>query len=193
MDLGRWRVLHVISNHEKRVAQHLYARALECYLPLYHQRSRWTDRVVSLERPLFAGYVFVRRFAPEATLSVISIPGVLRLLGESERDTLSEAEIARIREGLASGCILRPHPGLALGSVVRVLRGVFEGAEGVVTDFRRQCKVVMALSATGQLFSLEVEVQDLEVLRRPAQLSGPGSGWLYRADQDRARAERPGE
>lgn len=187
MEKGRWRVLHVISNHEKRVAQHLNARALECYLPLYTQRSRWTDRVVRLERPLFAGYVFVRRFAAEATLSVISIPGVVRLLGESERDTLSEMEIARIREGLASGCILRPHPGLALGSAVRVLRGVFEGAEGVVTDLRRQCKVVMALSATRQLFSLEADLQDIEVLRRPAKLAGPGSGFLHRSNQDRAR------
>lgn len=169
MQKGPWRVLHVITNHEKRVARHLNARALECYLPLYTQRSRWTDRVVNLERPLFAGYVFVRRFAAEATLSVISIPGVVRLLGESERDMLSEIEIARIREGLATGCILRPHAGLALGSAVRVVRGVFAGAEGVVTDLRQQCKVVMALSATGQFFSLEVDFQDIEVLRQPAK------------------------
>ena len=65
MHESRWCVLYVITNHEKRVAQHLTARSLEHYLPLYTERSRWTDRVVSLERPLFAGYVFVR-FAPEA-------------------------------------------------------------------------------------------------------------------------------
>jgi len=166
MDENRWRILHVISNHEKRVAQHLTARSFEHYLPLYNERSRWTDRVVSLARPLFSGYVFVR-FAPAAKLSVICIPGVLRMLGETERDTVSEIEIARIREGLASGCFLRPHPHVTLGSPVRVVRGVFEGAEGVVTDFRQQCKVVMALSATRQCFSLEVDLVDIEVLRKP--------------------------
>ena len=167
MHEGRWRVLHVITNHEKRVVKHLTVRSLEHYLPLYTERSRWTDRIVSLERPLFEGYVFVR-FAPEARLSAISTPGVLRVLGDTERDTVSEIEIARVREGLASGCILRPHPSVAPGSPVRVLRGVFAGAEGVVTDFRQQSKVVMALSATRQCFSLEVDLADIEVLRKPA-------------------------
>ena len=54
-----------------------------------------------------------------------------------------------------------------LGNPVRVLRGVFEGAEGMVADFRQQCKVVMALSATGQSFTVEVDFEDLEVLRKP--------------------------
>jgi transcription antitermination factor NusG len=96
------------------------------------------------------------------------------MLGETERDTVSEIEIARIREGLASGCLLRPDPGLVLGSTVRVLRGVFAGAEGVVADFRQQCKVVMSLSATRQCFSLEVDLEDIEVLGKPVANEIPG-------------------
>jgi transcription antitermination factor NusG len=167
MHESRWRVLHVVMNHEKRVAQHLTARSLEQYVPRYSERSRWSDRVVNLERPLFPGYVFVR-FAPEARISVVSTPGVLRLLGETDRDTLSEIEVSRIRDGLASGCLLRPHLGVAVGSRALVLRGVFEGSEGVVTDFRQQCKIILALSATGQRFSLELDVEDIEILRSPA-------------------------
>ena len=174
MHESRWRVLYVIANHEKRVAQHLTARSLEHYLPLYTERSRWTDRAVSLERPLFAGYIFAR-FAPEARVSLLSTPGVLRLLGETERDTVSEKEIARIREGLASGCTLRPSRGAPLGNSVRVLKGVFEGAEGVVADFRQQCKVVMALSATGQSFTLDVDFENLELLRKPGVKEIDGS------------------
>ncbi|MGD0096256.1 MAG: transcription termination/antitermination NusG family protein [Terracidiphilus sp.] len=163
MNTSPWNVLHVLTNHEKRVAQHLAVRSLEHYLPLYAERSRWTDRIVNLERPLFAGYVFVR-FAPEARISVLSTPGVLRLLGDKDHDRVSEAEIARIREGLAMGCLLRPHAGVAVGSLVRVLAGAFAGVEGIVTDFRQQCKVVMTLSATRQSFSLEVDLADVEVL-----------------------------
>lgn len=161
-----WHVLHVVANHEKRVAQHLTVRSLEHYLPLYTVRSKWTDRVVSLERPLFAGYVFVR-YSPEVRLSVVTTPGVLRLLGDGVSDTVSVAEIGRIREGLASGCILRPHPPVSVGEPVRVHRGVFAGVEGIVTEFRHQCKVIIALSATRQCFSLEVDLDDIEVLRKP--------------------------
>ncbi len=161
-----WHVLHVISNHEKRVAQHLTVRSLEHYLPLYTERSRWTDRFVTLERPLFAGYVFVR-FSPQSRLSIVTTPGVLRLLGDDDRETVSCIEIDRIRDGLKTGCLLRPHRHVSVGERVRVRSGVFEGAEGVVTEFRQQCKVILALSAVKQCFSLEVELKDLEVLPKP--------------------------
>lgn len=160
-----WRVLHVVANHEKRVAQHLAARSLEHYLPLYSIKSKWTDRVVDLERPLFTGYVFVR-FEREARISVVSAPGVLRLLGSGIGETVSAEEIERIRTGLASGYILRPHPKVSVGEVVRVKSGVFEGTEGIVTELRHQCKVIIALAATKQCFSLEVDVNDIEVLRK---------------------------
>lgn len=160
-----WHVLQVSTNREKKVAQHLTVRSLEHYLPLYTERSRWSDRVVTLERPLFTGYVFVR-FLPEVRLSVITTPGVLRLLGDQDRDTVSAIEIDRIREGLATGCVLRPHLRVSPGTPVRVLKGVFAGAQGIVTDFRRECKVVMALSSTRQSFSLEVNIDDIEVLQK---------------------------
>lgn len=164
---GPWHVLHVLANHEKRVAQHLGVRCLEHYLPLYTERSRWTDRYVTLERPLFTGYVFVR-FAPKSRLSVISTPGVLRLLGDDERSTVSGTEIGRIRDGLAKGCLLRPHSGLSVGTLVRVRNGVFQGVEGVVTEFRQHCRVVITLGAIQQSFSLELESDDLEAVSTPA-------------------------
>lgn len=162
-----WHVLQVVANHEKRVAQNLQVRALEHYLPLYTEKSRWSDRTVVLERPLFAGYVFVR-FQPQERVRVISAPGVLRLLGDDQRSTVSAAEIDRIRDGLLSGCLLRPHPGLAVGTRVRVRRGVFAGVEGRVTEFRRQCNVILTLTAVQQSFSLELDLADVEVLSKAA-------------------------
>jgi|SRR6185437_6760962 len=166
-----WHVLHVIANHEKRVAQHLVIRSLEHYLPLYTERSQWTDRSVVLERPLFAGYVFVR-FSPQTRLSVISVPGVLRLLSDHEGDTVSNAEIDRIRHGLASGCRLRPHRDVSLGTRVRVRGGVFEGVEGIVTELRHHCKVIIALAAIQQSFSLELAIDEIEVLNKSVAGAG---------------------
>jgi transcription antitermination factor NusG len=164
MNQSAWSALHVIVNHEKRVAQHLSVRNVEHYLPLYTERSRWTDRTVTLERPLFAGYLFVR-YSPEIRLAVISIPGVLRLLGDDDCGGVSDLEISRIREGLAKGYLLLPYPDIPVGTQVRVCHGVFAGAEGIVTDFRQRCKVVLTLSATNQRFSLEADYADIQVQR----------------------------
>jgi transcription antitermination factor NusG len=161
-----WHVLHVLTNHEKRVAQHLDVRAVQHYLPLYSERIKWTDRSVVAERPLFSGYVFVRSF-PQNRLSIISIPGVIHLLGNNEWDLVSNAELDKIRDGLSSGLLLRPHPCVCVGTRVRVRGGVFAGVEGMVTELRRQCKVIIALSAVRQCFSLETDLSDLEVLSKP--------------------------
>ena len=162
-----WHVLHVRSNFERRVAQHLAVRAVEHYLPLYRERVRWTDRTVMTERPLFSGYVFAR-FLPESRLTVISTPGVVRSLGDEEGNLVNCAELDKIREGLASGLLLRPHPNVSVGARVRIRAGIFEGVEGVVMEFRQQCKVIVGLAAVRQCFSLEVELGDIEVLKKPA-------------------------
>jgi transcription antitermination factor NusG len=171
MHSGPWHVLHVISNHEKRVVLHLAMRSVEHYLPLYTERVKWTDRTAVVERPLFTGYVFAR-FSPQNRRSVISIPGVLRMLGQEERDTVSCAELDRIRNGLASGLLLRPHGLVAVGTRVRVRDGAFAGAEGIVREMRRQCRVIITLAAVHLSFSLEVKLGDLEVLKTPVTKVG---------------------
>jgi len=175
MQNSPWQVLHVYSNHEKRVAQHLAIRSVENYLPLYAERKKWTDRTVLLERPLFSGYVFVR-FSAKSRLHVISTPGVLRVLGDEEKDTVSCDELDRIRDGLATGLPLRPHAGAApVGTRVRVRDGIFAGVEGVVTDLRQQCKVIVTVSGARQFFSLELQIADLDVLKQPVSMQRPGS------------------
>jgi len=163
MQQGPWHVLHVVANHEKQVARHLSIRSVEHYLPLYTERSRWSDRTVTLERPLFLGYIFVG-LTPENRLPLISTPGVIRLLGNVENGTVTSEEISRIRQGLESGCILRPHPNVHVGTPVRVREGVFAGVRGVVTELRQRCKVILSLSAVRQSFSLEADLTEIEVL-----------------------------
>lgn len=165
MHQGPWNVLHVVANHEKQVARHLSIRSVEHYLPLYTERSRWTDRIVTLERPLFLGYVFVHLTA-QNRLPLISTPGVIRILGNSDTGIVTSDEISRIRQGIESGCVLRPHPNVHVGTPVRVREGVFAGVEGIVTELRQRCKVIILLAAVKQSFSLEADLADIEIPRQ---------------------------
>lgn len=175
-----WRALQVVANHEKRVVQHLTARSLEHYLPLYSQKSHWTDRTVVLQRPLFPGYVFVR-FIQQEKSKVVSTPGVLHIVGNGSAATISCIEIEKIRAALKDGYCLQPHPKVVVGMRVRIRSGIFEGAEGLVTDLRQSRKVVLALSAVEQCFSLEVQIQDIEALTRcPDRMpNGSSSQWSH--------------
>jgi transcription antitermination factor NusG len=163
MQSDAWFVLQVITKHEKRVAQHLTVRDVEHYLPLYSERSRWSDRTVRLDLPLFPGYIFVRNLNG-SRIPILSTPGVLRLLGSDGYSRVSASEIDRIREALTRGHILRPHPNLCVGMRVRLVRGMFEGVEGIVAELRRKSSVVIMLSAVEQSFSLEADYNDFEVI-----------------------------
>jgi len=163
MEMMPWIVLNVLSNHERTVAQHLESRSFDHYLPLYSEKVRWTDRTVLTERPLFSGYVFVR-YSPERRKDAISIPGVIRSLGEESHNTVMGSEIERIRIGLGSGLLLRPYSGYSVGTRVRIRAGAFEGVEGVVTEFRQQSHVIVTLSSARHSFTLEVDAPDIEVL-----------------------------
>lgn len=167
-----WHVLRVRSNFERNVSLHLTARTVESYVPFYRERVKWTDRTVFTDRPLFCGYVFAR-FLPEFRIKVISTPGVVRSLSDHESNLVSSEEIERIREGLASGLLLRPHRNVSVGTRVRVRSGIFEGVEGVVKELHQKCKVIVTLAAVQQAFSLEVELTDLEVLLEKPPLHAP--------------------
>ena len=159
-----WMVLHVSANHEKRVVQHLGARSVECYLPLYSERRYWTDRSPVMQRPLFSGYVFTR-FTPQERISVVSTPGVFRVLGDADHHRVSALEMEKIRAGLSCGLSLRPHAGIPVGTRVRVCNGIFAGAQGVVKELRHPCRVALSVAGVQHFFSLEVDVNDLELLR----------------------------
>jgi len=167
MNSSPWYVLHVLSNCEKKVAKSLTVRSVEHFLPLYSERVKWTDRTVIAERPLFPGYVFAR-FPCQTRSCVICTPGVFRILGDDIGDMVSCEELDKIRNGLASGLLLRPHPCVCVGTRVRVRDGIFAGAEGIVAELRHKCKVIIALGAVRQCFSLEISIGDVEVLHETA-------------------------
>jgi len=169
MQSSPWHVLHVLSNHEDRVARSLSAREVEHYIPCYKKKAKWSDRTVVTERPLFSGYVFAH-VRPQDRINVLSTPGVLRVLGNDQRDMVSNEQLCKIREGLMAGLAMQPHPSIPIGTRVRVLEGVFTGAEGVVSELRKNCKVVLSLAAVNQSFSVEIGGENLLILDTPKAL-----------------------
>ena len=94
------------------------------------------------------------------------------MLGTDGNRTVDGAEIDRIQKALESGHILRPQPCVPVGTRVRIRGGLFEGVEGIVTELRRNCNVIIALSAVEQCFSLETDLSDIEVLSKTVVSSG---------------------
>src|SRR5688572_6385726 len=55
----RWFALRVRNNRERQAQRDLRLAAIPEFLPTYTVETRWSDRTKRVERPLFAGYLFV--------------------------------------------------------------------------------------------------------------------------------------
>jgi transcription antitermination factor NusG len=159
----KWFAVYTSPRHEKRVDQYLSLREFEHYLPLYHPRRRWSDgTTVTLDLPLFPGYIFVRIDRSER-VRVLEVPGVLTIVGGPGRQPapLPEAEIEALRAGLH----LRraePHPLLTAGQRARIRSGALAGMEGVVVRQKGSLRVVLTVNLILQSVAVEVDGAELE-------------------------------
>jgi transcription antitermination factor NusG len=159
-----WYAAYTCANHEKQVAAQLDARAVEHFLPLYNSTRRWKDRRVTLDLPLFPGYVFIR-LALQDRLRVLEIPSVVRLVGFSGRPAaLPDEEMEILRFGLSQSLRAEPHPFMTVGRRVRITGGPFAGLEGVLKRKKSSLRVVVTLELIDRSVAVDVDVADVRGL-----------------------------
>jgi transcription antitermination factor NusG len=160
--LPTWYALYTCPRHEKCVALQIEQRRIDCFLPLYRSVRRWKDRRKELELALFPGYVFVR-LAPQDRMRVLQLPSAVRLVSFNGHPApLPEAEIEALRQRLAGGACVQPHPYLCVGRRVRVRAGPMNGLEGIIVRRKDRCRVVFSLDLIMRSVAVEVDESDVE-------------------------------
>ena len=174
-----WFAVYTTCRHEKRLALHFAHREIEHFLPLYRSERKWRDgSKVTLDLPLFPGYIFVR-IGRMDRVRVLSVPGALAVVGGTGRGPapVPDAAIEALRSGLQSGKI-EPHPLLTFGQRVRICSGALAGMEGVVVRKKSGFRVVLTLQQIMQSIAVEVDEEDVEPVAAeklmPARVDAPG-------------------
>ena len=157
-----WYAAYTSANHEKRVAEQLEARDVECFLPLYASVRRWKDRRVTLQLPLFPGYVFIH-MALRNRLQILQIPGVASLVGFGGTPAaLPQNEIDVLRAGLGTGVRAEPHPYINVGRKVRVTGGPLAGLEGMLLRWKGNLRVVLSIDLIQRSVVVDVDASAIE-------------------------------
>lgn len=158
----QWYAAYTSANHEKHVSEQLAVRDVEHFLPTYSSVRRWKDRRVTLQMPLFPGYVFVR-MALRDRLRVQQVPGVARLVGFNGLPSpLPESDIEAMRTCIARKTGLEPHPYVTVGRRVRVTAGPLRGLEGLVIRKKNRLRFIISLNLIGRSAAVEIDAADLE-------------------------------
>jgi transcriptional antiterminator RfaH len=133
----KWYILYTRHHHERAVRERIVDKGFQAYLPLtmgWRKSNRSLRRVAT---PLFPRHVFVRCYLElYAHLELISIPGVMRILEDSQGrlrvvpedeirllGKLCDADISLERTGY------QPH-----GQLMEVVRGHLRGIAGVIRN-----------------------------------------------------------
>ena len=129
-----WYALYTQARWEKKVHRLLQEAGFERYCPLNKVQRRWSDRMKTVEEPLFRSYVFVR-IAEKQRSDVRAIPGVVNFvywLGKPAivRDEEIE-EIRRFLDEFTDVEVTRIDEKIEPGTRVRIVSGFMMGREAV--------------------------------------------------------------
>ena len=159
----QWFVLFVRSNQEKTTARRLAEREIEHFLPCCRSVRQWKDRRVTLDMPLFPGYVFVRLLFTERN-RVLTVPNVVSLVGSQKYPSVvSTEEIDWIKRGIEHGNAM-PHPHFTVGQRVKIIAGALSGMQGVLVRKQNSGRVVVCLDSISRAFVVEVDLDSVTPL-----------------------------
>jgi transcription antitermination factor NusG len=153
-----WFGIEVHSRRESRVVDEFAIRGVDFVLPTRRIKKRWSDRIKTVDVPLFPGYVF-SRFDLADRMLVLGCPGVCKIVGAGNVPiAIDDQEIDAIKVLAASQVVLTPWPYLRTGQRVRIEHGPLAGIEGLVIRAREgSLRVVVSVTLLQRSVAAEIE------------------------------------
>lgn len=155
-----WFVFYIRVNQEKKTALRLATIGLEHFLPCYRSLRQWKDRRVTLEMPLFPGYIFVRLPFIDR-IKVLSLPHVVDIVGSKNIPAIvSPEEIDFIKNSVNFGHAT-PYSALMEGQPVIVTSGVLCGMRGTLLRNQNKSRVIVIIHSIARSFAVDIDISCL--------------------------------
>ena len=135
----KWYAVYTKPRWEKKVNGLLVQKGIESYCPLNRVRRKWSDRIKTVEEPLFKSYVFVKVTDEERT-AVRMTNGVVNFVyWEGKPAVIKEKEIQTIRRFLDEyENVEAVKIDLTPGDKVQVTAGPLMDKEGKVLEVKNK-------------------------------------------------------
>jgi transcription antitermination factor NusG len=160
-----WFALQTRARFERRICSHVQGKDHEAYVPVTHERRRWSDRYQVVETPLFPGYVFVRAVSsPADRLAILQTSGAYGFVAfNGVAAHISDQQINDLRRIESQNTSWSPCPFLKSGQRVRICGGCLDGLEGIFIAERGR-KLVISIEPMERSIAIDVEAYDLEIV-----------------------------
>ncbi|SMC27648.1 Transcription antitermination factor NusG [Desulfacinum hydrothermale DSM 13146] len=163
-DIAAWYALYVQVNHEKKVAEMLVKKRIDCFLPLVEKWSKRRDRRLRIQVPIFPGYLFVHATLDNPThVEILKIPGSVYILKNQHGPMpIPTYQVESLRTMLTGAQDLTVHPYLKEGDWVQVVRGPLVGCVGLLVRLNpKRGKLVINVDVIQKAASVELDMEDV--------------------------------
>ena len=170
----QWYAIRTRSRAEKVVREQVAQRGMESFLPMMTRVSQWKDRRKRIDWPLFSGYCFAR-FSGQQRLLILQSPGVVEVIGSAfgRPEPIPDSEIIAIQQVISSRQAYEPHPQLAEGMVVQVIRGPLIGLHGKLLKKTDGCRLIITINLIGQGAAVHIDADDIAPVDSSDHLNHP--------------------
>ena len=153
----KWYALYTRPRWEKKVNRLLIQKGIESYCPLNKVRRKWSDRIKTVEEPLFKSYVFVK-IEEGGKAEVRMTDGVINFVyWDGKPAIIKDREIQTIRN------FLDEHENVQLASIdlkkeqrVRIIAGPMMDQEGKIVELNNKIAKV-AIDSLGCLLIATID------------------------------------
>jgi transcription antitermination factor NusG len=159
VDQNAWFAAQVWAGREHISAKHLRMRGYDVFFPTYQERRYWSDRVKTITRALFTGYLFCR-LEGTSVAKIVTTPGVIRLVGDRTRPLpVATAEITAVRRIVDAGVTAEPWEFIHEGQRVRIAGGPLRDAEGIIVRTKNRHRLVVSVSVLQRSVAVEIDAR----------------------------------
>jgi transcription antitermination factor NusG len=158
-----WFAVQVTPNHEVAVDTLLGCKGYERFLPTHMVNRKWSDRIKTLQQPMFPGYIFCRS-QRAAVAPILRTSGVIRLVNcGGKLCSVSESEIEGLRQVVQSKKETYVVPFLAVGRRVQVKDGPLAGIVGIITKLKNRDRLVLSVELIMRSVAVEVDTWEVAI------------------------------
>ena len=168
--MERWYLVQSKVRQEHRALTNLEGQHLEAFLPTLTLDRLRRGRRVSVNEPMFPGYLFVR-FDPQffCLSSINATRGVLRVV---RYGTTLASVPEEVVEAIATRCAPGPDPELSsriqtmprAGDRVEILEGPFAGLTAIFAESSGERRALLLVEFLGKMQRLEVDHGEIRLV-----------------------------
>ena len=158
--VAAWAALRTSARWEKKIAEQLAAAGVPAYLPLIERVTQYQNKKVSLEIPMFSGYVFCSadEFIDNPRIPKATRTKVAQIIRPPDDGKL-RAELGQIAHVLTNHGLIQERMFGQPGETVRIVRGPLQGLEGLIVELKpKRRQLLLEVSFLGT--RLEVDLNE---------------------------------